>query len=412
MKDRAILISNGFNRFQMAVAAAEMEKRGRLAMMITGAYPTRRIERVVSMLRLTQNERVSRLLDRKEAIPEDRIHSLVLQELTHECRRFWPMLDRFSYRSYARAAVAHVRAAFQAGARLYHYRGGFGHESVVEAKRLGIITLCEYSIAHHSILGALVKGGGRFPARATVKAVDALWRDILADVEQADHVLVNSDFVAATFAHMGWPSDRLSVVYRGVDGKFLTDIPKRKKVAQKNTLRLLFAGAFGIRKGAPILLEALNELHAMDWQLHIAGTIEPEIMKTYGHMLSSTRVSYLGNLSRRELSETMADADLFVFPSLAEGSARVVFEALACGLPVVTTPNAGSVVEHGVHGWLVSPGDPKSLGEALRVAMAHRPALRSMGKANAKMVARCYTQHQYGDNLEAVYDRLLRGVQA
>ena len=57
----------------------------------------------------------------------------------------------------------------------------------------------------------------------------------------------------------------------------------------------------------------------------------------------------------------MAAADVFVFPSLFEGSAVVTYEALACGLPSVVTPNAGSVVRDGLEGFVVPPRDVEAL---------------------------------------------------
>ena len=61
----------------------------------------------------------------------------------------------------------------------------------------------------------------------------------------------------------------------------------------------------------------------------------------------------------------MAAADVFVFPSLFEGSAVVTYEALACGLPCVVTPAAGSVVRDGVEGFLVEPRDVNGLAQRM-----------------------------------------------
>ena len=61
----------------------------------------------------------------------------------------------------------------------------------------------------------------------------------------------------------------------------------------------------------------------------------------------------------------MASADVFVFPSLFEGSAVVTYEALACGLPSIVTPSAGSVVRDGIEGFLVPESNVLALAERM-----------------------------------------------
>ena len=410
MSGRDILISNGFNRFHMSVAAAEMARRERLAMMLTGAYPTPHLRGCLKTLGLTRHRRIARFIDRYEEIPDDLIQPLSISEAMYDLRSIAERLNRLSFHKYAYDSVAFVRKAHERGARLFHYRAGFGHESVQEAKRLGMVTLCDHSIVHPSLLDALVKNSGKFPDRKDCLPMDDFWEDVLADITLADHVLVNSHFVSDSFMYLGWPGNRLSVIYLGLDRKFLEDIPARPAQRSPGPLRILFAGSFGKRKGADILLRALQKLGDADWELCIAGAIEPEVYEQYQHGAASGKIRHLGVLNRRELPKTMVKADLFVFPSLAEGSARVVFEALACGLPIITTPNSGSIVQDRKHGWLVPPGDAESLEHTLRHTMAYREDLPAIGTANASHIRMHYMQTHYGDNLIELYDRLLEGV--
>jgi glycosyltransferase involved in cell wall biosynthesis len=105
-----------------------------------------------------------------------------------------------------------------------------------------------------------------------------------------------------------------------------------------------------------------------------------------------------------EVALRMLEADVFVFPSLAEGSARVVFEALACGCYVITTPNAGSIVQDGVHGALVPAGDADALAAAIRAAASRRQTIRDVGQYNAELVRSEYRQRRYGEALDQLYD--------
>jgi glycosyltransferase involved in cell wall biosynthesis len=99
----------------------------------------------------------------------------------------------------------------------------------------------------------------------------------------------------------------------------------------------------------------------------------------------------------------MLAAPVFVFPSFAEGSARAVFEALACGCYVITTPNSGTIVEQGVHGALVPPGDAERLAEAIAEADRDRTGVAQIGRRNAELVAAHFRQSNYGDGLESFY---------
>jgi glycosyltransferase involved in cell wall biosynthesis len=201
----------------------------------------------------------------------------------------------------------------------------------------------------------------------------------------------------------------MDVIHLGVDDAFLAAVPERPTERDEDgRLRLLFAGAFKPHKGADVLVEALAGLHDVPWQLEIAGPLAPESRETHRRFLEDPRVSLLGTLPRARLAEVMAASDVFVLPTLAEGSARVVFEALACGLYVITTPNAGSIVEDGVHGALIPAHSPEALADALRRTPTDHNALHVIGSRNAALVRERYRQHNYGKALLELYGKLGR----
>jgi len=415
-----IILSNGFNKFYLAVAAAEMNRRCLLTSFITGAYPKPYFVDLCSRLRTNRDSKLSRLLNRREKIDDRLVLSMWASEAvytaglyisrTPKISAFGQWIERMGFRLYGRAAVSTIKRAAANGAKIYHYRAGFGHKSVQAAKVAGLVTLCDHSIAHPEVLGYLVANEGRMPGREDVCPVDPLWSDINQDIEEAEAVLVNSQFVKDTFIKRGWNPQLIHVVYIGVDDGFLKEIPPNKERNNNEvTFQLLFAGSFEKRKGAEVLMEALRLLKDKDWKLKIVGGISPDIKRRFHNDLMDVRISHLGCLSRRDLAAEMVEADGFVFPSLAEGSARVVFEALACGCYVITTPNSGSIVENGVHGRLVPAGDAGALASAIRDTMAlPRERLRETGRNNSQNVRERYRQSQYGDKLLALYQELLK----
>lgn len=412
-----VTISNGFSKFHLAVAAAEANKRGILSQFVTGAYPTIPIQRLASDLRLSNNRKLVRLLDRGEDIPEPFVYPLWLSECVYQ---FGMMLRRFksfetfgkwlnisSFKLYGLQAMKYIKQA-PTQTKIYHYRAGFGGRSAKIAKERGMIALCDHSIAHPALLEYLIKNEGQLPARGTRGPMDHLWSNILQDIEQADEVLVNSDFAKETFLHQDWDPSRIHVIYWGVDDQFLNNIPPHFNRKRIDDIKVrMFASSLEPRKGVNSLIPALERIYDLHWHLEIAGSISPEIKNRYRNFLCNPRVTIAGTLRRHELAERMAAAEVFIFPSLAEGSARIVFEALACGCYVITTPNSGSIVEDGIHGALVPPGDVDALEVAIRQAIANRDRVAQIGQHNAQLIRSQYRQNDYGDALFQLYDKLL-----
>ncbi len=415
-----VIISNGFNKFPLAVAASEASRCGLLAQLLTGAYPTSRIKTVVKHTLFAGSERIARLLDREEALDESFVRALwgpeaihvlaTYSELLPPLRPHASALKALSLKLYGRQAARFIMGAGHT-ARIYHYRSGFGQESVAVAKERGMVALCDHSIAHPAVLDFLVANEGRLPGKDKAAPIAPLWRAVARDIDQADHVVVNSHFVKETFLNEGWDSSRVHVVYMGVEDEFLDWISDRSRdAAVMPDVRLLFAGTVERRKGAHVLLSALRTLDDVPWRLEIIGPIAPEIRANYNDVLRDPRVELVGTVRTQELARRMAAADAFVFPSLAEGSARVVFKALAAGCYVITTSNAGSIVEHDVHGALVPPGDSTALADVIRIAEADRALLRDVGRANAELIRARFRQQHYGAALARLYDSLLRNT--
>ena len=411
-----VVVSNGFSQFFLRHAATAAARRGMLAAFLTGAYPTPVVRRLLGATPVFRRKS-ARLLARHEPIPDDLVASNLSSEVPHQLglalarrggawRRPAEALDLAALRLYARWARRVVgRLPSGDGRGIYHYRAGFGGPSVAVAKARGWLALCDHSIAHPAVVAYLVDHGGSLPPTGHAQGLSRFWRLVLDDIEQADHVVVNSDFVRGTFEHLGWPRDAVDVVYLGVDRAFLDGLPPR--VAPDERLRLLYAGEFSRRKGADILAHALADLDDVDWRLSVCGPVNVELEGAAKTLFADGRATCRGILGRDDVAREMAAADIFVFPTLAEGSARVVFEALAAGCFVVTTPNAGSIVADGVHGRLVEPGSPAALAQALREANGDREALCRVGAANRELVKASHTQAHYGQELMTLYDRLI-----
>ena len=179
------------------------------------------------------------------------------------------------------------------------------------------------------------------------------------EIALADHVVCGSAFVKSTMAEWGGQAHKVTVIPYGVRAENFT--PGAPRAAPG--LRLLFVGHFGMRKGAWYLLQALARLtHLPDLTLTIVGkqTVAAKYLAPVASVLRS-----IPHIPRNQMPAMYHDADVAVLPSLFEGSAGATYEALACGLPVITTPNAGSVVRDGVEGFIVPMRDVDALADRI-----------------------------------------------
>lgn len=131
--------------------------------------------------------------------------------------------------------------------------------------------------------------------------------------------------------------------------------------------RLLYVGRLAAMKGLPVLFEAMNKLKDQlpDLKLTVVGdgSERSEIEKMAEALGVRDRIDFVGYKSQTEVREYLQASDIFVLPSFAEGVPVVLMEAMAAGLPVLTTRIAGvpELVVHKESGWLVPPGDAAAL---------------------------------------------------
>lgn len=210
----------------------------------------------------------------------------------------------------------------------------------------------------------------------------------LRDLELADRILVPSDHIAETLARYGTAREKISVVpYAADTRRFRPDPAKRHDEA----CTFLFAGGITQRKGIKYLLEAWRKIRRPGWRLQLLG----EIPRDPGPLVDYLDgVEVLGRVSHADVPAKMAAADVFVFPSLFEGSAVVTYEAIACGLPCVVTPDAGSVVRDGIEGLLIPPGNVERLAEAME-RLGEDPARRAAMSAAARTRAESFDWPRY-----------------
>jgi glycosyltransferase involved in cell wall biosynthesis len=182
----------------------------------------------------------------------------------------------------------------------------------------------------------------------------------------ADQIICGSDFVKHSLVARGVPADKITVIPLG-RAKLHRKLPTQRPLApwqdRKDGLHILFAGSVGLRKGIPYLLEALRQINGeVPFLCKAAGNLEVKAEKASEY---SDVCHFLGRVPRSEMASLYQWADVFVLPSLCEGSAMVTYEALQYGLPIIVTQNTGSIIRDGIDGWIIPIQDAGAISKSL-----------------------------------------------
>ncbi len=203
------------------------------------------------------------------------------------------------------------------------------------------------------------------------------YQRLCAEPAMAEQILVASSFTRQTLVENGTDPSRIKVIPYGVDTRRFQPTPE-PPTRSSGRLQLLFVGRINQRKGISYLVEALRLLGpSAPVHLTICGRVVDDlaIFRPY-----ADQITVQPDVSEQELRAAYQQADLFVFPSVAEGFGQVLLEALASGLPILSTTHtaAPDLIDSGQQGFVVEPRRPDLLAERIEWALTHREELAAM----------------------------------
>ncbi|MGC3990793.1 MAG: glycosyltransferase family 4 protein [Chthoniobacteraceae bacterium] len=280
---------------------------------------------------------------------------------------------------------------------LFHSWAGDCRRTLRAAKELGIPTILEIPTWH--------RDKGKIKPRITTKertAEKSSWKErllisrqhTLEEYDLADLILVLSEKAKETFLIAGHPESKLFLLPRG------TDTERFHPGTPPPIFRAVFAGALIKRKGVHTLLEAWNRLALPQAELVLLGTVHHEI-KPYLEKFATPNVRIEGFVKRPE--DYFRESTVHIFPSTCEGSAKVTFDAAACGLPQISTRESGDAVVHEETGLIIPCDNVEALCAAI-LRLHADPALRQrMGVAARQRMLDHFTWDHYRTRLLEAY---------
>ncbi|WP_340268399.1 glycosyltransferase family 4 protein [Sphingobium mellinum] len=215
-----------------------------------------------------------------------------------------------------------------------------------------------------------------------------------AEYANADRITIPSQFCFQTFIDAGVPADRLRVIPYG--GRLDRFAPAGEP--DRNAFTVLFVGNVTIRKGIAYLLQAFAALPHPAKRLKVIGAVDPEVAPLL-RTLPLDCVEFLGAVPNTALAGHYSSADVMVLPSLEEGLALVMAEAMACGCPVIASANSGArnLFTDGVEGRIVPAGSTPALLDAMQDMAQDRVAALEMRHRARQRIESLGGYDRYGE---------------
>ncbi|PYU32672.1 MAG: hypothetical protein DMG28_10860 [Acidobacteria bacterium] len=271
------------------------------------------------------------------------------------------------------------------------------------AKSLGTLCVLDQSIGHIctglQLLREEAKLHPDFADSLPTKVPEWLIERCSQEALLADCVLSPSEYVRHSLIANGVEPARIAALPFGVDPERFQPGPERTE----KTFRVLFVGQLSQRKGIKYLLEAFRNLRLPSAELVLVGNVAGS---GKGLLRYRDMFQHIPNVPRAEVHHWFERADVFVYPSLHEGSALAIYEALACGLPIITTPNSGSMVQDGIQGYIVPIRDVERLKEKILLLYENRELRQEMSR-RARLRAEEFTWAAYRQRLGSILLNLL-----
>jgi starch synthase len=254
-------------------------------------------------------------------------------------------------------------------------------ESLQAAREAGRLAVCEFATAHVTAAKRILQQEAeKHPEWAgTISNFhfpDWYQTRLEQEPHAADICVAASGFTRDSLLEVGVADERIRMLPLGCDVDQFAFTPRR----QNGELKVLFVGGIGQRKGIKYLLQAIERVNSRNVKLQLLGPLPADDtpLKKW-----SKWFEYLGQTDQQGVVARMQQADVLVLPSVFEGFGLVIVEAMATGMPVITSTHScgPEVIREGVDGFVLDPDDVEGLASRISWFAEHREHVCEMGAA-------------------------------
>ncbi|URW80788.1 glycosyltransferase family 4 protein [Xiashengella succiniciproducens] len=296
------------------------------------------------------------------------------------------------------------------GAKVFWGFQGSCHSSLKTAHVLGMEAWCELATAHVTAAQRILGEEARLQPK-WAETIDnlifpaAYQKRLEEEPHLATKVLAASEFTKNTLLEVGIAAEKIDILPLGCDIEHVPYLESDVSDFPQRPLRVLYAGTLTQRKGLSYLLEAMVALKqhvlAKEVEFHFIGGIQgnTSLIQPYLRLMH-----YHNPISQTELFKRYNQYDVLLLPTIFEGFGLVIVEAMAAGLPVITTPHSigPELINNGSNGFIIPIRDARAIEKAIiKIRNMDSDSYMQMRKA-ARKAAENYSWQTYSQRLEAM----------
>lgn len=382
-----ITISSSCGTGHSTWLAEEIDCRGYLDRFFISYYAQRN-HRIEKMFR--KNIEATKFVNPKRVSTNSII--FLIQKMVHKMNMGSNLLHLYEYYFFSSLFDRYVASKLSNTSDIIFAQSVMALHTMRRAKELGIITILDRPNSHVQYQAELMEAEYRSLGIKATFNIQAIIKKNIKEYEEADYIAVLSSFVKKSFMEKGIPEHKLLLVPLGISMNAFPQVTK-----EDGTFRVIFCGTSCVRKGVRYLLEAFQQLSLKDAELLLIGGVE----KSFEPILEKYKGCYtrVSHIPHHQLYKYFSQGSVFVLPSLEEGLAKVIIEAMSCGLPVIATTNTGGedVVREGKDGFIVPIRDTQALQEKILFLYEHQELCREMGQSAKERVREHFSREAYAD---------------
>ncbi|SEG18565.1 glycosyltransferase family 4 protein [Flavobacterium urumqiense] len=289
-------------------------------------------------------------------------------------------------------------------ADIFLFYNGSGLKTCQYANKKGLITIVEVVNCHVEYQEDLLKEEHHklnipwFPFHKAEK------KRRLKEYQQADYILLPSEFVKRSFLDKGFPEEKLIKVPYGFNSLNLINLEKLQK--KDTVFTVLFVGSISVRKGVRYLINAFQKLDIPNKKLLIVGPRDS--YSGIDDLQLTVDIIFTGILKGNELENAYISADVFCLPTIEDGFGLVLGEALSYGLPIITTTNSGAddLINDGEEGFIVPIRDANTIYDKLTLLSTDLHLLNKMKLAARKKSSKLNGWDECGQTLCSILNHI------
>ena len=232
----------------------------------------------------------------------------------------------------------------------------------------------------------------------------------LREYEIADYIVVPSNFAKKTFLDKGFKEEKIISIPLGVDlKKFDISKDSAQKRIRLNKFRIISTGRLSIRKGTHYLLEAFKSLNLENSELLLVGDIDKNFKDIFNKFKHDKKIRHYKSQPEKNLKDFYNISDIFVSCSLEDGFSMVQLQAMACGLPIISTYNTGAseLIDDGQEGFVLPIKDVNLLKDKINILYNNKELRSVMSRKSYLKAQSNLTWDHYGDRITKFYESIL-----